>query len=129
MDSNIGVRQGLKNARGAVSPRTEFRTSFTSPEGLGKTNIFMGRVVNVDLVNYTVDVFSQFDQIRMLNIPVGSPYSHPNRGDGFTAVPEVGSKCAVCWPGDSSPPFVLAFVMPHETVPLAGSEDEAPAGT
>lgn len=128
MESQIALRQGLKDARGAVSPRTEFRSSFTSPEGLGKTNIFMGRVVNVDLVNYTVDVFSQFDQIRLLNIPVGSPYSHPNRGDGWTAVPEVGSKCAVCWPGDSSPPFVLAFVMPHETLPSTG-DDEAPAGT
>ena len=128
MDSQIGLRQGLKNARGAVSPRSEFRTSFTAPEGLGATHVFMGRVVNVDLVNYTVDVFSQFDQIRLLNIPVGAPYSHPNRGDGFTAVPEVGSKCAVCWPGDSSPPFVLAFVMPHETLPLAG-DDESPAGT
>ncbi len=129
MDVQIGLRQGLKNARGAISPRSEFRTSFTSPEGLGKTNIFMGRVVNVDLVNYTVDVFSQFDQIRLLNIPVGSPYLHPNRGDGMTVVPEVGSKCAVCWPGDSSPPFVLAFVMAHETVPLSGDADEAPGGT
>lgn len=129
MDSQMGLRQGMKGARGAVSPRTEFRTSFTTPEGLGKTNIFMGRVVNVDFVNYTVDVFSQFDQIRLLNIPVGSPYAHPNRGDGFTAVPEVGSKCAVCWPGDSSPPFVLAFVMPHETLPLSGDSEEAPAGT
>lgn len=125
----MALHQGMKSARGAINPRSEFRSSFTAPEGLGATNIFMGRVVNVDLVNYTVDVFSQFDQIRLLNIPVGSPYSHPNRGDGFTAVPEVGSKCAVCWPGDSSPPFVLAFVMPHETVPLAGDTEEAPAGT
>ena len=129
MNSQIGLRQGLKGARGAISPRSEFRTSFTSPEGLGQTHIFMGRVVNVNLVNYTVDVFSQFDQIRLLNIPIGAPYLHPNRGDGITAVPEVGSKCAVCWPGDSSPPFVLAFVMPHETIPLAGDVDESPAGT
>lgn len=89
----------------------------------------MGRVANVDLVNYTVDVHSQFDQISLLNIPVSSMYQHPNRGDGFTAVPETGSKCVVCWPGDSSPPFVLAFVMPHETLPLSGDAEEAPAGT
>jgi len=125
----MALHQGMKAARGAVKPRTEYRSSFTAPEGLGATHVFMGRVVNVDLVNYTVDVFSQFDQMRLLNIPVGSPYSHPNRGDGWTAVPEVGSKCAVCWPGDSSPPFVLAFVMPHETIPLAGDSSEAPAGT
>ncbi len=126
---DIGLRRGLKGARGAISPRTEFRTSFTSPEGMGPTRVFMGRVVNVDLVNYTVDVRSQFDQISLLNIPVSSMYQHPNRGDGFSAVPEVGSKCVVCWPGDSSPPFVLAFVMPHETLPLSGEADEAPAGT
>lgn len=125
----MALHQGMKDARGAVMPRTEFRTSFTTPEGLGQTNVFMGRVVNVDLVNYTVDVFSQFDQIRALNIPVGSPYLHANRGDGFTVMPEVGAKAAVCWPGDSSPPFVLCFVMTHETIPLAGNEDEAPAGT
>jgi hypothetical protein len=100
----------------------------TSPEGLGRTDIFLGRVVNVDLVNYTVDVFSQFDQQRCFQIPVGSPYLHANRGDGFSVMPEVGAKCAVCWPGDSSPPFVLAFVMPHETIPMATSPD-APDGT
>lgn len=122
------IRQGLKDARGGRMPRTEFRTSFTSPEGIGKTDIIMGRVVNVDLVNYTVDVFSQFDQMRMFQIPVSSPYLHSNRGDGFTQMPEVGAKCAVCWPGDSSPPFVLSFVMPFETVPLAGDES-SPGGT
>lgn len=123
------ARQGLaKAARGVRSPRSEFRSSMTAPSGLGATDIVMGRVVNVDLVNYTVDVFSQFDQQRMLQIPVGSPYLHANRGDGFTAIPDVGAKCAVCWPGDSSPPFVLAFVMTHETVPMAG-DVEAPGGT
>ena len=116
-------RQGLKAARGARMPNTEFRSSMTTPEGLGKTDIFLGRVVNVDLVNYTVDVFSQFDQMRCFQIAVGSPYLHSNRGDGFSVMPEVGSKCAVCWPGDSSPPFVLAFVMPHETIPMATSPD------
>lgn len=121
------VRQGL-HGRGGVMPRNEFRSSFTSPEGLGDTHIFMGRVVNIDLANYTVDVFSQFDQLRLLEIPVSSPYVHSNRGDGATFIPEVGAKCAVCWPGDSSPPFVLAFIMPHETMPLAGDE-EAPGGT
>lgn len=123
------MRGGMKSAaRGARHPRTEFRTSMTSPAGLGDTDIFMCRVVNVDLVNYTVDVYSQFDQLRIPAVPIGAPYLHPNRGDGFSVVPEVGSKCAVCWPGDSSPPFVLAFVMPHETIPMSGSAD-APNGT
>jgi hypothetical protein len=111
----IGERRGLGAPKGARAPATEFRTTMTSPEGLGRTDIFQGRVVGVDPVNWTVDVVSQFDQMRLLQIPVSSPYLHPNRGEGLWAMPEVGSKCVVCWPGDSSPPFVLAFVMPHET--------------
>lgn len=121
-------RTGLKAARGARMPNTEFRSSMTTPEGLGKTDIFLGRVVNVDLVNYTVDVFSQFDQMKCFQVSVGSPYLHSNRGDGFSVMPEVGAKCAVCWPGDSSPPFVLAFVMPHEVIPMATTPD-APDGS
>lgn len=112
-----------------IAPRTEYRSSFTTPAGLGNTHIYMGHVTNVDLVNYAADVVSQFDQLRTLSIPVGSMYQHPNRGDGFTAVPEVGAKCAVCWPGDTSPPFILAYVMPHETITDAGDADAAPGGT
>lgn len=122
------ARTGLKSARGQRMPRTEFRSSMTSPEGLGKTDIFMCRVINVDLVNYTVDVFSQFDQMLLVAVPIGSPYLHSNRGDGFSVTPEVGAKCAICWPGDSSPPFVLSFVMPHETIPMS-NDSSSPLGT
>lgn len=123
----IGARQGLKAALGGREPTTEFRTTMTTPGGLGESHIFSGRVVNVDQVNYTVDVVSQFDQMRLLQIPISSPYLHSNRGEGFSVTPEIGSKCYVCWPGDSSPPFLLCFVMPHEVVD--DSSEESPAGT
>lgn len=121
-------RRGLKSPKGVRQPFTEFRTSFTSPEGFSRTDVFFGRVVNVDMVNWTVDVFSQFDQMRLLEIPVSSPYQHHNRGDGIYVMPEVNSKCAVCWPSDSSPPFVLGFIMSHESNTLAAS-DTSPDGT
>jgi hypothetical protein len=121
------ARQGI-GAGGVRVPFTEFRTSFTSPEGFSRTDIFFGRVANVDMVNWTVDIFSQFDQLRLLDIPVMSPYQHSSRGDGIYVMPEVGSKCAVCWPSDSSPPFVIGFIMPHEVNTLAAN-DEATSGT
>lgn len=120
-------RHGLQNSYGGRKQPTEFRTTMTEPAGLHKTDIFMGRVINVNHVNWTVDVVSQFEQMRLLDIQVASPYQHSNRGEGIYVVPEVGSKCVVCWPGDGSPPFVMAFVMPHE-VDTSVSED-APAGT
>jgi hypothetical protein len=121
-----GAAEGL--GHDGVTPKSEFRTTISSREGLGPTHIFQGRVINIDMVNWTVDVYSQFDQMRFLDVPIASPYLHPNRGDGFSVMPEVGSKVVICYPGDSSPPFVLAFVMPHEPVPLTGAED-APKGT
>jgi hypothetical protein len=125
----IGAEQSLMRGRGGRAPSSRFRSTFTTPEGLGKTDIFMGHVTNVDLVNHTVDVVSQFDQMRLLDVPVGSPYQHSNRGEGLTVLPEVGAKCSVCWPSDSSPPFVFAFVMPHETIPDAGLADDGSNAT
>lgn len=88
--------------------------------------VVQGRIVNINLVNYTVDVSATFDRKRYFDIQVGSPYLHYSAGEGLTVMPEVGAQCMVCIPGDSSPPFVMAFVMPHE-LSQAGTAD-APLG-
>lgn len=119
------MRAGLKGARGARMPHNEFRTTMTTPEGLHKTDIFLGRIINLDLTSWTVDVVSQFDQMYLPDIPIGTPYQHVARGEGMYVIPEVGAKCAVCWPGDSSPPFVLCFVMPHE-LDQTSDDDQSP---
>jgi hypothetical protein len=79
-------------------------------------------------MTWTVDFVSQFDQKSFLNVQVASPYMHANRGEGIYAFPEVGSKCLLCIPSDGPPPFILAFIMPQETISDTSS-DEAPAGT
>jgi hypothetical protein len=109
-----------------MNPR--FRTSMTSQAGAVPAQIVQGRIVNINLVNWTVDVVAQFDRKRYFEVQVASPYLHHNRGEGLSIFPEVNSVCMVCVPSDSSPPYVLAFIMPHETVTDASSDD-APAGT
>lgn len=104
-----------------------FRTSFTHTAGQDAVRIVQGRVVNVNFVNYTVDVVSQFDRHQYFGIQVSGPYLHYNNGEGFSVFPDIGAVCAVCVPGDSSPPFVLTFLMPHEVVDV-GAPD-APSGT
>lgn len=104
-----------------------FRTSFTHKAGQDPVKIVQGKVMNMNLVNWTVDVFSQFDRHRYFDIQVSSPYVHYNNGEGISITPEVGAVCYVCIPGDSSPPFVLCFIMPHEVVDSA--TDDAPLGT
>ena len=116
--------------RGAIDPmgRSSFRTSWTVPEGPTPALIHEAKVLDVNMVNWTVDCVTVFDQKRFFDIQVAAPYLHSNRGDGIYVVPEVGSKCMVCLPSDGPPPFVLAFIMPSETLTNTSTE-ETPAGT
>lgn len=95
---------------------------------LDAAEVVQGRVWNVNLVNWTVDVIAQFDQRRYFDVQVSSPYLHSNNGEGMYAMPEEGASCLVCLPSDSSPPFVLAYVMPPEFMDNTSAPD-APAGT
>jgi hypothetical protein len=83
--------------------------------------------MNVNLVKWTVDIAAQFDRKKYFNIQVGSPYLHHSNGEGIYVVPEVGCTAMVCIPSDSTPPFVIAFVMAHQLVD--DSSTDAPQGT
>jgi hypothetical protein len=108
--------------------RSAFRTSWTQPEGPSDVLIHEARILDINLVNWTVDCVTVFDGKRFFDIQVAAPYLHSNQGEGIYTMPEVGAKCLVCVPSDGPPPFVLAFVMPPEAISDAGSE-QAPQGT
>lgn len=69
-----------------------------------------GVVANVNVKNLTIDWVSQFTSKSIQDLPIMRPYFHYNNGEGFTCVPEVGAICAVCWPSDDDPPFVIGFL-------------------
>jgi len=110
-----------------VGGASKFRTSFTYQEGNVPAIWVQGKVVNTNLVNWTVDVAAQFDRKRYFDIQVAAPYLHYSNGEGVSCFPEVGAKCMVCIPSDSSPPFVGAFLMPVEVTDMA--TPDAPKGT
>jgi hypothetical protein len=110
------------------SQRSAFRNTWTQPEGGVGAHIIEGRIIDVNLGNWTVDFVSQFDQKFFLNVQVTSPYMNPNQGEGIYAFPEVGSKCLLCIPSDGPPPFIIGFFMPQESIG-AGGNAEAPEGT
>ena len=91
-----------------------YREGFTESAGSDPAVICQGKIINVNMVNWTVDVLSTFDQKRITDIQWGSPYLHFNNGEGMYVVPEVGAQCMVAIPGDTSAPFVMSFVAPHE---------------
>ncbi len=106
---------------------SKFRTSFTHVEGHDPARVVQGRIININLVTWTVDVNGQFDRKKYFDIQVGGLYLHHSNGEGVYVFPEVGATCTVTIPSDSSPPYVSSFIMASETV-----DDSAPdalAGT
>ena len=101
-----------------------FRTSFTNQAGNKPAEVVQGKIVNINMVNWTVDVTTQFDKKRYFDIQVGSPYVHYSNGEGLSIFPEIGAKCMVTLPSDSSPPYVSSFIMPVENVDLSAADAE-----
>jgi hypothetical protein len=106
---------------------TKFRTSMTSEAGHESAKICQGRVVNINLVKWTVDVNGQFDRKKYFNIQVASPYMHHANGEGISVMPEVGATCMVCIPSDTSAPFIMCFIMANALANVATAD--APLGT
>jgi hypothetical protein len=75
-----------------------------------------GVVANVNVRNMTLDWVSQYTGKQIPDVQWMTPYVHYSNGEGFTCVPEVGALCAMCFPSDDDPPFVLGF--------LSGPEQE-----
>lgn len=111
--------------------RTSMRGAWTQPQGGAPAFIHEARVLDFNLVTWTVDVRTQFDQKFFPNVQVASPYMHANRGEGWYCIPEVNAKCLVCLPSDGPPPIILAFMMPMETPedPEGSDGDTAAAET
>ncbi len=111
----------------AISPlaHRSMDLSPSQPAGGVPAYIHEARVVDVNMVTWTVDVRTQFDQKFYANVQVSSPYMHANRGEGWYAVPEVNAKCMVCIPSDGPPPFILCFIMPMETPEDPEGDDAA----
>lgn len=99
------------------------RTTITHGPGTDAALVVQARVIDVNVRNWTVDVRALFDRKFYFEVQVGSPYLHYNNGEGLSIMPEVGAKCMVCIPGDTSPPFIMAFVMPFETRTDAGADE------
>lgn len=122
---------GLKGlaVRGAVDVyKTSFRSSWTRAEGATPALIHEARVIDVNVVNWTVDVTTIFDQKRFFDVQVASPYMHSTGGEGIYVMPEVGAKCYVCIPSDGPPPFILGFIMPLEAAKDEASEETSQPG-
>lgn len=73
-----------------------------------------GRIVNVNINDWTVDVVSEQGDKKFFDIQVMSPYLHYVNGDGVYSMPEVGAMCWVCKPSDGT--FSSAFVLGYQGI-------------
>lgn len=124
-----GVTNNHVHTRYGLDWTSMSRSAWTQPEGVTPAFLHEAIIFNVNLVTWTVDIYTKFDQKIMMDIQVGSPYMNPVNGEGIYAVPEVGSKCIVAVPSDGPPPFVLCFIMPMMTQPTDTSSEDAEQGS
>lgn len=78
-------------------------------QGITAAVVESGRVLDVDISNYTLVVTTQYSKKPQTGICWSSPYTHFVNGEGVYIMPEVGSLCWVCFPSDGNRPFVLGW--------------------
>lgn len=67
-------------------------------------------VVAVNVREFSVDLLTDDTSRHMLGVPIMQPLSHPDHAGGIHMMPEVGAKCWVCTPGDSTSSFIIGFM-------------------
>lgn len=75
-----------------------------------------GRIINVNVDDWSVDVITEHGEKRYLDIQMAHPYFHYAGGEGFYVMPEVGAIVWVCKPSDGamSLPFIMGFQAPFD---------------
>ncbi len=84
-------------------------------------------ITNVDRKRYTVTAETTYSSKTVENIQCGSPYVHHTNGEGEHHLPEVGATCYLAWPNDSTPPFIMCYVM-QPTVTVEGENGISRSG-
>lgn len=78
-------------------------------QGTTPAYIEAGRVLDVDITNYTLSITTKYTKKPQTGVTWSSPYMHFVNGEGVYIMPEVGSVCWVCFPSDGDRPFVLGW--------------------
>lgn len=78
-------------------------------QGTTPAYIEAGRVLDVDITNYTLSITTKYTKKPQTGVTWSSPYMHFVNGEGVYIMPEVGSVCWVCFPSDGDRAFVLGW--------------------
>jgi hypothetical protein len=74
-----------------------------------------GRIITVNIRDYTCDAATEFTFKHKYDIPFMVPYCNQAMGEGINFMPEVGSTCWICTPSEEGrDAFVLGWTMVDE---------------
>ena len=74
------------------------------------------RVADVNVSQFTVDVYTEETYRKLFDVPFSVPYLDANWGTGIQYMPEAGTLCWVIWPDQiGASPFVLGWCGPLDT--------------
>jgi len=90
---------------------------------LGPANIWLAKVTNVNMREWTIDVEGVYTLKPLPGVPFASPYCHRDHAGGVNYIPEVDSLCyiAECMDGTT---FAFAFVLNSVTTAPAEFDEE-----
>ncbi|NMC34668.1 MAG: hypothetical protein GYA36_19775 [Veillonellaceae bacterium] len=87
------------------------------------SGILLARVIDVNASRHTVSIITQQSGRRYTDIPLMYPYAHPERGEGFYVLPEIGAPCWIATEGSGGSPVVLGFGAVPKVV-TSGTQDD-----
>lgn len=74
-----------------------------------------GRVVTVNIRDWTCDTTTEFTFKNKFDIPFQSSYCNQIQGEGINAMPEVGAMCWICTPSEEGrESFIMGWTMVDE---------------
>lgn len=83
-----------------------------------------GRVVTVNIRDYTCDVTTEFTFKNKFDIPFMNAYCNQIQGEGINFMPEVGAVCWICTPSEEGrESFVLGWTMVDEDGSYRGGRE------
>jgi hypothetical protein len=85
--------------------------------------VLLARVIDVNMSRYTVTVRTEGGKRLYPDLPIGSPYAHHQRGEGFYVVPDVGAMCWIAVEGSGGTPVVLAFGTPPKLINASNTDN------
>jgi hypothetical protein len=73
------------------------------------SSVLKGHVIDVNTKRYTASVATEAAGRKYFDLAIGVPYAHPEKGEGYYVLPDIGAQCWIATDGGGGPPIIICF--------------------